>query len=141
MRPWLRDALQTLAAGAAGGLLVLGLGGRLAMAAIQFQSAGESSWTFGGTMTVVLLGGASGLAGAAMLLLSEWIMRRIGAPPWTAYLLLAVMLGLVTLRGLRGTVAVGALYFYPLVGVYGALLVLSSRFLRVRSAGPQRGGS
>ena len=141
MRPWLRDALQTLAAGAAGGLLVLGLGGRLAMAAIQLQSAGDSSWTFGGTMTVVLLGGASGLAGAAMLLLSEWITRRLGAPPWTAYLLLAAMLGLVTLRGLRGTAPVGALYFYPLVGVYAALLVLSCRFLRVRSTGPQRPGS
>jgi len=133
MRPWLRHSLQTLAAGAAIGLLVLGLGGRLAMAAIQFQTSGGTNWTLGGSMTVVFLGGVSGLAGAAIALVAEWITGRLRAPTWVQYLLLAAALLLVTMRGLRGTAPVGALYFYPLVGLYAALLVLFSRILRVRA--------
>jgi hypothetical protein len=133
MRPWIRDALHTLAAGAVVGLLVLGLGGRLAMAAIQLQTAGDSSWSLGGTMIVVFLGGVSGLAGAVMWLASERVARRVGAA-WVGYLLLAALLGLVTMRGLRGTATVGAFYFYPLVAVYAVLLVLSCRFLRVSSS-------
>jgi hypothetical protein len=133
MRPWLRHSLQTLAVGATLGLLVLGLGGRLAMAAIQVQASGDSNWSFGGTMTVILLGGVSGLAGAAIALVAEGITARLRAPTWAQYLLLAVALLLVTMRGLRGTAPVGALYFYPLVALYAVLLALSWRFLRVRS--------
>jgi hypothetical protein len=132
MRPWLRDALRTLAAGAVIGLIVLGLGGRLAMAAIQLQTTGDSNWSFGGSMTVVFLGGVSGLAGAAMFIVSQWAARRVGAPTWGGYLLLALLLLLVTMRGLRGAAPAGAFYFYPLVALYGALLVTASRLVPAR---------
>lgn len=132
MRPWLREALRTLAAGAVVGLLVLGIGGRLAMAAIQFRTSGDTNWTLGGSMTVIFLGGVSGLAGAVMLLLSDWIARRVAAPAWAGYVLLGGMLGLVTMRGLRGTAPIGAVYFYPLVALYAVLLVGLCRVLRVR---------
>ena len=108
------------------------------MAAIQVQASGDSNWSFGGTLTVIFLGGVSGLAGAAIALVAEWIAGRLRAPTWVQYLLLAVALLLVTMRGLRGTAPVGALYFYPLVGLYATLLVLFIRFLRARSSVPTR---
>lgn len=138
MRPWLRHSLQMLAAGAIVGLFVLGLGGRLAMAAIQIQTTGDSSWSLGGTMTVIVLGAVSGLAGAAIALVAEWITRRLRAPAWLQYVLLGAALILVTMRGLRGTAPVGALYFYPLVGLYAALLIVSGRVLRARCSQSQR---
>ena len=103
------------------------------MAGIQVHNGGASSWSLGGTLTVIMLGGVSGLAGAAMWLVSAWIARRVHAPTWTAVLLLAVLLGLVTMRGLRGTPPIGGYYFYPLVAIYAVLLALSCRFLRVSS--------
>lgn len=134
MPPWLRDSLRMLVAGAVIGLLVLGLGGRVAMAAIQFRNAGDSNWSVGGTLTVVFLGGVSGLAGAAIALFCEWLGARLKTSAWVSDALVALLLLLVTMRGLRGTAPIGALYFYPLVGVYAALLVFFRRRLRARAA-------
>jgi hypothetical protein len=115
--------LRTLVHGVLLGLLILGVGGRVAMAAIQYQQSGNSSWSLGGSMTVVFLGAASGLAGAAMLLVSRWGAARLPERlRWVGYAAFALLLLLVTMRGLRGTAAVGAWYFYPLVATFGAAL-------------------
>lgn len=127
MRPWVRDSLRALAIGAVVGLVVLGVGGRLAMAAIQIQTTGDSSWSLGGSATVAFLGAVSGLAGAALALLAEAAARKLRAPRWVGHALLAGLLLLVTMRGLRGSPEIATRYFYPLVAVYGVALVLARR--------------
>jgi hypothetical protein len=127
MRPWVRDSLRVLAIGSVVGLVVLGAGGRLAMAAIQLQTTGGTTWTLGGSVTVVFLGAVSGLAGAALALVAELVGRKLRAPPWTSYVLLAALLFLVTMRGLRGSPEIATWYFYPLVAIYGLLFVLARR--------------
>jgi hypothetical protein len=125
---------RTLVAGTLLGTLILGVGGRLAMAAIAASNGARPSFTLGGTLTVVGLGAVSGLAGGALALVSRLAMRRlIPNRGWPEYALLAVLLLLVTLRGLRGTPAIGGWFFIPLVAVYGISLVM----LVSRHAGPR----
>jgi len=130
--------VRILVAGAAAGFLVLGVGGRLAMAAIQVTTTdAPSRWTLGGSVTVILLGAASGLAGAAMALIFRWIAARL--PPaywWLQYVLLSAALVLVTARGLRGTNPVAGWWFYPLVAVYAALMFVIDR--RIAGREPAR---
>ena len=127
MRPWVRDSLRALGIGAIAGLIVLGVGGRLVMAAIQIQTTGDSSWSLGGSVTVIFLGAVSGLAGAALALVAEVVARKLRAPAWVGYVLLAALLFLVTMRGLRGSPEIATRYFYPLVAIYGLLFIVARR--------------
>jgi len=125
MRVWSHPIARTLLAGTLLGLVILGAGGRLVMAAITANAGGTPSFTLGGTTTVVMLGAASGFAGAVLALISRVVTTRL--PPrytWTQYLLLALLLLLVTMRGLRGTAQAGTGYFYTLVALYGISLAL-----------------
>lgn len=134
MRPWWRNALRTLAVGTILGLVILGAGGRLVMALITAQAGGTPSYTVAGTMTVVMLGAASGFAGAVMWIVSRVITARLLTRlAWSRYVLLAAMLLLVTMRGLRGTAQSGSSYFYLLVALYGIGLVWLTR-TRVEAA-------
>jgi hypothetical protein len=118
-----RLVTRTLAAGALLGAAILGVGGRLAMAAIASSAGAKPSFTVGGTLTVVALGAASGLAGGIIALVSRWAMRRLmPSRAWPQHVLFAVLLLLVTLRGLHGTVPIGRWFFLPLVAVYGITL-------------------
>jgi hypothetical protein len=122
--PW---RVRLLFEGTVLGAIVLGAGGRLAMAAIQYRANASPQFTLGGTLTVVGLGAVSGLAGAAMLWISAVAANRV-APRFTAvrWAMFALLLALVTTRGLRGTPAPGRWYFPPLVALYG--VVLASRY-------------
>src|SRR5688572_16532928 len=133
-----RSAVRTLLAGTLLGLVVLGVGGRLAMAAIQVDTGASPSFSVGGTTTVVFLGAVSGLAGAVLTLLSGAIQRRfLAGHPWLRHALFAALLFLVTMRGLRGTPSAGWWYFYLLVALYGAGMALYVRGERRL----ERGGS
>ena len=128
---------RTLAIGAALGLLILGVGGRIAMAYVTIESGGNPAFTLGGTMTVVLLGAVSGLAGAVIALACRWLVRRMpDNVQWLQYILLAALLGLVTARGLRGTEQPGAEWFWGLVAVYGVALAWLTVPRRESARGP-----
>jgi hypothetical protein len=131
-----RPTLRLLAAGALVGTVVLGAGGRLAMAAIQAASGTTPPrFTLGGSLTVVGLGAASGIFGAAIAAgcrwVARWLPRRVA---WLEHALLAALLLAVTLRGLRGTAVLGHAYFVPLVAVYAALMLWLDRRWAARPA-------
>jgi hypothetical protein len=134
----MRDALRVLFLGTLLGLAILGVGGRLVMAAIAIDSGQRPAFTLGGTMTVVVLGAVSGLAGGAIALASRFIaVRFLGRWPWTAYPLFATSLVLVTARGLRGAPPRVHWYFYLLVALYGVALALLASRRRLASDPPQ----
>lgn len=115
---------RVLVAGTVLGALILGVGGRLAMAAIA-ASGGTPRFTLGGTLTVIGLGAASGLAGSILAVVSRIAMRRsVPRHEWPQYALFATLLLLATLRGLRGTAPIGRWWFLPLVGLYGFILAM-----------------
>lgn len=123
MRPVAHPVVRTLVIATGLGFLILGIGGRIAMAMITADAGGMPSFTVGGTFTVVMLGAVSGLAGGVLALISRASAKRL-APrhDWLQYVLLAVVLGLVTMRGLRGSPPAGRWYFYVLVALYGVAL-------------------
>lgn len=136
LRAWLeRPAVRLLLIGSLVGLIVLGIGGRIAMALIQAASnTTPSRFTVGGTMTVIALGGASGLAGAAITLTLRRLLSWPGASPLWHVAAFAAALVILTERGLRGT-PVGRWYFYPLVAIYAGVTLWLDRRTR---AGPRR---
>jgi hypothetical protein len=120
-------ATRTLITGTLLGALILGVGGRLAMAAITASTGASPRFTLGGTLTVMALGAASGLAGGALALISRIAMGRLlPSHVWPQHVLFAALLLLVTLRGLRGTAPIGRWWFLPLVAVYGIILAVST---------------
>jgi hypothetical protein len=107
------------------------------MAYVTLQSGGKPTFTPGGTLTVVALGAASGLAGAVLALASRWAARRLPRRMhWLEYVLFAVLLVLVTARGLHGTQQPGSEWFWVLVGVYGASLAWLTAPRRESARGP-----
>jgi hypothetical protein len=138
MRPRWRTVTRTLVVGSILGLVILGVGGRLVMSWITAQAGGTPRYTLGGTLTVVMLGAASGFAGAVMWIASRAVTERFLARfVWTQYALLAAVLLLVTMRGLRGTAQAGSSYFYLLVALYGIGLVWLTRAASHAAAQPQ----
>jgi hypothetical protein len=123
-----RPIARELITGTMLGALILGVGGRVAMAVIAWRTGGASSFTLGGTLTVIGLGAASGAAGAVFALISRAVMRRLfPRHAWTRHVLFAVLLLLVTLRGLRGSPNAAHWYFYLLVATYGVTVALLER--------------
>jgi hypothetical protein len=122
-----RRAGRAVMAGTLLGAGILGVGGRIVMAIIQHQATGTWNFTIGGSLTVVGMGAVSGAAGAALLLLSDVAGRRLmPSSQWPRAILFAVLLLLVTLRGLSGSPAPGRWYFWPLVIVFGATLLAAT---------------
>lgn len=83
--------------GIALGLLILGIGGRIAMRVIAHATNVAPGFSFGGTMTVVFMGGVSGAAGGAIYAILARFMPNGGA---LRSLMFGVILVLLTLRGL-----------------------------------------
>ena len=117
--PRARAALSTLLWGAVIGVVVLGVGGRIAMRVIAESSTGSGSFSLGGTLTVMAMGTLSGVAGAAFLLAARTAVRRWPPLPTLCFHALLV---LVALRGLRPLDPQRLLLFVPLVTAFGALL-------------------
>lgn len=136
-RPW----IQLLLSGLIVGTVVLGVGGRFAMAMIQAASnTTPSRFTLGGSVTVVALGAANGLVGAGIALVFRAIARRVGVRMLWAHVAFGVALALVTARGLRGTAPIGRWYFYPLVALFGVLMLWLERRLAAKAAAPADAG-
>jgi len=66
-RLWI-ELLSAPLAGAAVGTLILGVGGRLAMAGIMLLRAEQPRFSLGGSLDVVLMGALYGLLGGVLLL-------------------------------------------------------------------------
>jgi hypothetical protein len=115
LRPWSFGALL----GAAAGLPVLGVGGRMAMRLLAIASHAPPSFSPSGTMTVLLAGLASGVAGG---LLYATLCRFVTRPRWVRSALFAAALVLLTLRGLHPVQPLAFNLFMPLALAYGAIV-------------------
>jgi hypothetical protein len=114
-----------LVTGTALGAIILGVGGRLAMAGIALTAGSRPHFTLGGTITVIALGAVSGLAGAVIALGARAVRNRwMPQHAWLQHTLFAVLLLAITLRGLHGTAPIARWFFLPLVAVYGVALTL-----------------
>jgi len=121
-RRWLAGPLVA----AAIGLLVLGAGGRVAMRGIALLDGAPGAFTVEGTITVLLLGAASGALGGAIRALLDLGGRL---PPAVRTALFALACLLLTLRGLRPLDANRLALFLPLVAAYVAAVELAWRRL------------
>ena len=127
--PWLFDPLV----GTVVGLLILGVGGRIAMRVIAHATNATPGFSLGGTMTVVLMGAASGAAGGVIYaVLARFVSDRAlirGA-------VFGVILTLLTLRGTSPSTPLTLSLFLPLAWMYGAVLDYLHRRRFVPSAPP-----
>jgi hypothetical protein len=119
-----RRALVTVGYGAALGTLILGVGGRIAMRVIAMATSGATGVSFGGTLTVVFLGAASGAAAGAILSVTRALLRRWPAAQAITFGLLLIA---IALRGLRPLDTLRVALFLPLVVLVGILLQIVTR--------------
>lgn len=127
--PSKQDWLVAVLLGVASGALILGVGGRIAMRGIAVMSGGMPAFSWGGTMTVVLLGALSGLAGALVLMGVRALLPRRAALRGIIYWAFLIF---VALRGLNPVDPQRLLLFMPLILLYGfTLQVLSCKVARV----------
>ena len=89
------------------------------MRVIALASGAPGAFTMGGTATVLAAGAGAGVAGALLHALSRAAARCAGGRAWVRLLIFALLLGLVTARGLRGSPAASSALFWPLVALYG----------------------
>jgi hypothetical protein len=100
------------------GLLVLGVGGRLAMRGIALYTGGPAVFSVGGSLAVIAVGAVCGAGGGVLLVLLKWLCRsRLlrGGVFW-------LLIGLVTYRGLHPLNPIKLTAFVPLAVMYGAVL-------------------
>jgi hypothetical protein len=121
--PW-RRVLTTVIYGAVLGTLILGVGGRLAMRVIATSTSGNTGFSFGGTLTVIFLGAASGAVAGGILSALRAALGRWPAAQTITYWLLLVA---ITLRGLRPLDTLRVALFLPLVLLLGVLLQVVTR--------------
>jgi hypothetical protein len=111
--------LLGLLLGAVVGVVVLGVGGRIAMRAIALANNTPRGFSIGGTATVVFLGALSGVGGGVLYALLYLLVPR---PRPVRSAVFGVALVLVTLRGLRPIQPLALEWFMPLALAYGALV-------------------
>ena len=146
MREMMAARLREVALGAGLGLLFLGVGGRVAMRMVAVALGQPPALALGGTLTVVAAGVAAGIAGALLHAISRAAATRlVGAgarrdgdrahgATWVRVVrltLFAVLLALVTARGLRGSPG-PTWSFWLLVAAYGAALEVGLARLALR---------
>ena len=101
------------------GALILGIGGRIAMRGIVLMAGGSPGFSWGGTLTVIMLGLLSGLAGALVLVAVRFLLPArplVGGMLFWAFLIFAAMRGLHPVNPQR------LLLFMPLILLYGITL-------------------
>ena len=112
--------------GAAVGLPVLGIGGRVAMRVVATGAGPAPAFTPEGTTTVLLAGAGSGaVAGIIHLVLARMLPRH----PRLHAMTFALALGALTLRGLRPLDAQRIVLFAPLMAMFAALYLVAWRAL------------
>jgi hypothetical protein len=132
------NVLDEVLIGAGLGALVLGGGGRVVMRLIAVLTDRPLLLSLGGTITIIATGAAAGAAGGVLHAISRAVTARAGSGSTALRVaVFALLLGLVTWRGLHGTPPAQAIAFWPLVGIYAALLerVLTRRGQRRAWAG------
>lgn len=118
-RPSKHDWLVVSLLGIGIGALILGIGGRIAMRGIVLMAGGTPGFSWGGTLTVILLGLLSGLAGALVLVGVRFLLP---ARPLVRGILYWAFLILVAMRGLQPVNPQRLLLFMPLILLYGITL-------------------
>ena len=71
-----RRLVRYLLGGGVAGLVALGVGGRLAMAALMLARGERPDFTVGGTINVIAVGGGWGLAGGALGYALDRVLRQ-----------------------------------------------------------------
>ncbi len=148
MPKW-QTGLRTMLAGGVTGLVVLGVGGRLAMAALPLATGSHPRFSWGGSIEVVLLGTIyGGFGGGALALLRR---TRVMAVPGAAAGFGLLMFGIAWATSTVGrataptapvsvpvVLALGAVIFV----VYGLLAdALARRWNRLPEGGPAAANS
>lgn len=110
--PWFSGAVL----GAIVGTAFLGIGGRAAMRGIAIVQGAATGFSFGGSLTVVFLGAAAGVAAGLIYVAS---VKLAGNRMWRARLLFALVVLAITIRGLRPLDALRLALFLPLFAAYG----------------------
>jgi hypothetical protein len=113
--PWGFDPLLGIALG----VLILGIGGRIAMRVIAHATRAAAGFSFGGTMTVVFMGAVSGLAGGLIYAVLARVLPDRVAPRAVIF---GIILTLLTLRGASPATPLTLSLFLPLALLYGAAL-------------------
>ena len=130
--PWGFDPLLGIALG----LPILGVGGRIAMRVIAHATNAAPSFSFEGTLTVVLLGAAAGGVGGLIYA----VLARV-FPDRTALrgLVFGIIITLLTLRGTSPATPLTLSLFLPLMWLHGAMLdVIHRRRFTARQAASSR---
>ena len=89
------------------------------MRAIAMRQGAATGFSLGGSLTVIFLGAASGLAGGVMYAASRIVLRR--HPGW-ARVAFGVVLMAITLRGLNPVDVPRLILFLPLFVAFGIVL-------------------
>lgn len=105
------------------GLAILGIGGRLLMRVVANLEGQPPMWTVGGTVTVAFYGAVVG----AFVGFLYYLLRRFVRSPWLRTAAFFVICGLIALRGVRGSPAVGQMLFMALSMVYLVVVDLMGR--------------
>ena len=121
-RPWYFGPIV----GAALGLAILGIGGRIAMRAIAMVQGAPGGFSLGGTMTVLLLGAANGAFGGVIRAITG-IRGRV--PHALRLMLFAAACLALGLRGLKPLDADKLLLFMPVIVLYIVSMELAWRRL------------
>ena len=114
-----QDWLVAVLLGVASGALILGIGGRIAMRGIVLIAGGTPGFSWGGSLTVVLLGLLSGLAGALVLVGVRFLLP---ARPVVRGMLFWAFVIFAAMRGLHPVDPQRLLLFMPLILLYGITL-------------------
>src|SRR3954462_2092025 len=118
-RPHRADWIAVLLVGALLGLAVLGVGGRIGMRVIALGLGQTPTLTVGGSVTVVLLGAATGSVVGAIFLASRTLFPHHRLARVTFFWL---VVGALVLRGLHPLSGLTAEVFMPLFLLHGGLL-------------------
>jgi hypothetical protein len=115
-----RSVLRSAIAGAAIGLIVLGVGGRIIMRIIAHWEGRVPVLTPSGTFTVVMMGTLAGLAGGVI----HGLLRRFVPRTWLRVLIFLVVCVGITYHAVNALLPRPRLLFVVLTLVYVAVLEL-----------------
>lgn len=131
-----RSFVTAITLGAVVGTIFLGIGGRVAMRFIALLDGTAPGFSFGGSMSVVIMGAVWGMLGGGLL----WFGRRTFKTSSVARAAVFwIPLTLIFLRGLNPLSVDRLIAFTPFYLMYGAALyrVWCHRFVARWAAAPQ----
>lgn len=104
--------------GTIAGVIILGVGGRVAMRGIALYTGQAPGFSLGGSLTVIALGAVCGAGGGLLFV----VVRRFFRNRLVRAGIFWTLIALVTLRGLRPVDPVRLTAFVPLTLMYGTML-------------------